>query len=64
MDKRKIKDKNLPVGFTFSFPCRQSKIDEVRVPPSEMIGFRRRRASFPSLTGDPLPLRFGIVCQN
>lgn len=31
MDKRKIKDKNLPVGFTFSFPCRQSKIDEVRM---------------------------------
>jgi hypothetical protein len=29
MEKRKIKDKKLPVGFTFSFPCRQSKIDEV-----------------------------------
>uniref|UniRef100_A0A286XG38 Phosphotransferase n=1 Tax=Cavia porcellus TaxID=10141 RepID=A0A286XG38_CAVPO len=28
MDKREIKDKNLPVGITFSFPCRQSKIDE------------------------------------
>uniref|UniRef100_A0A287D2M8 Phosphotransferase n=1 Tax=Ictidomys tridecemlineatus TaxID=43179 RepID=A0A287D2M8_ICTTR len=28
MEKKKIKDKNLPVGFTFSFPCRQSKIDE------------------------------------
>ncbi|XP_014640386.1 PREDICTED: hexokinase-1 isoform X2 [Ceratotherium simum simum] len=28
MEKRKIKDKKLPVGFTFSFPCRQSKIDE------------------------------------
>uniref|UniRef100_A0A8C2VUA0 Phosphotransferase n=1 Tax=Chinchilla lanigera TaxID=34839 RepID=A0A8C2VUA0_CHILA len=28
MDKRNIKGKNLPVGFTFSFPCRQSKIDE------------------------------------
>lgn len=32
MEKRKIKDKKLPVGFTFSFPCRQSKIDEVRMP--------------------------------
>lgn len=31
MEKKKIKDKNLPVGFTFSFPCRQSKIDEVRL---------------------------------
>lgn len=30
MEKKKIKDKKLPVGFTFSFPCRQSKIDEVR----------------------------------
>lgn len=29
MEKKKIKDKKLPVGFTFSFPCRQSKIDEV-----------------------------------
>lgn len=30
MEKRKIKDKKLPVGLTFSFPCQQSKIDEVR----------------------------------
>ncbi|XP_078499335.1 hexokinase-1 isoform X2 [Lissotriton helveticus] len=28
MDKKRIKDKKLPVGFTFSFPCRQSKLDE------------------------------------
>ncbi|XP_074088529.1 hexokinase-1 isoform X3 [Macrotis lagotis] len=28
MEKKDIKDKNLPVGFTFSFPCRQKKIDE------------------------------------
>ncbi|XP_023393622.1 hexokinase-1 [Pteropus vampyrus] len=28
MEKRKIKDKKLPVGITFSFPCQQSKIDE------------------------------------
>ncbi|XP_019339923.1 hexokinase-1 isoform X3 [Alligator mississippiensis] len=28
MEKQKIKDKKLPVGFTFSFPCRQSKLDE------------------------------------
>uniref|UniRef100_A0A7N6BVB8 Hexokinase-2 n=1 Tax=Anabas testudineus TaxID=64144 RepID=A0A7N6BVB8_ANATE len=28
MDKQKIKDKKLPVGFTFSFPCLQSKLDE------------------------------------
>lgn len=32
MEKRKIKDKQLPVGLTFSFPCRQSKIDEVSMP--------------------------------
>lgn len=30
MEKQQIKDKKLPVGFTFSFPCRQSKLDEVR----------------------------------
>nr|XP_061796336.1 hexokinase-1-like isoform X5 [Nerophis lumbriciformis] len=28
MEKQKIKDKKLPVGFTFSFPCRQTKLDE------------------------------------
>lgn len=29
MEKHSIKDKKLPVGFTFSFPCQQSKLDEV-----------------------------------
>lgn len=29
MERQKIKDKKLPVGFTFSFPCAQSKLDEV-----------------------------------
>uniref|UniRef100_A0A8C3TX06 hexokinase n=1 Tax=Catharus ustulatus TaxID=91951 RepID=A0A8C3TX06_CATUS len=28
MEKQQIKDKKLPVGFTFSFPCRQTKLDE------------------------------------
>uniref|UniRef100_A0AAY4E4J2 hexokinase n=1 Tax=Denticeps clupeoides TaxID=299321 RepID=A0AAY4E4J2_9TELE len=28
MEKHKIKDKKLPVGFTFSFPCAQTKLDE------------------------------------
>ncbi|XP_038567794.1 hexokinase-1-like isoform X1 [Micropterus salmoides] len=28
MEKQKIKDKKLPVGFTFSFPCTQTKLDE------------------------------------
>ncbi|XP_074152654.1 hexokinase-1 isoform X1 [Sminthopsis crassicaudata] len=28
MEKKNVKDKNLPVGFTFSFPCQQTKIDE------------------------------------
>lgn len=31
MEKKNIKDKKLPVGFTFSFPCQQSKIDEVKM---------------------------------
>lgn len=29
MEKHNIKDKRLPVGFTFSFPCQQTKLDEV-----------------------------------
>ncbi|XP_005988265.1 hexokinase-2 [Latimeria chalumnae] len=28
MDKLNIKDKRLPLGFTFSFPCHQTKLDE------------------------------------
>ncbi|KAB0379849.1 hypothetical protein FD755_007633, partial [Muntiacus reevesi] len=28
MDKLQIKDKKLPLGFTFSFPCVQTKLDE------------------------------------
>lgn len=31
MEKQKIKDKKIPVGFTFSFPCAQSKLDEVNI---------------------------------
>lgn len=30
MEKLQIKDKKLPLGFTFSFPCIQTKLDEVR----------------------------------
>lgn len=30
MEKHNIKDKKLPVGFTFSFPCQQTKLDEVK----------------------------------
>ncbi|XP_061735899.1 hexokinase-1-like isoform X1 [Nerophis ophidion] len=28
MEKHNIKDKKLPVGWTFSFPCQQTKLDE------------------------------------
>ncbi|KAK1891085.1 Hexokinase-1 [Dissostichus eleginoides] len=28
MEKHSIKDKKLPIGFTFSFPCQQTKLDE------------------------------------
>lgn len=31
MEKLKIKEKKLPLGFTFSFPCQQTKLDEVRI---------------------------------
>lgn len=30
MEKLNIKEKKLPLGFTFSFPCQQTKLDEVR----------------------------------
>lgn len=29
MEKMGIKEKKLPLGFTFSFPCQQTKLDEV-----------------------------------
>ena len=29
MEKMGIKKKKLPLGFTFSFPCQQTKLDEV-----------------------------------
>lgn len=29
MEKLNIKEKTLPLGFTFSFPCQQNKLDEV-----------------------------------
>lgn len=29
LDKMGMKDKKLPLGFTFSFPCQQTKLDEV-----------------------------------
>lgn len=32
MDKLQIKAKKLPLGFTFSFPCHQTKLDEVWQP--------------------------------
>lgn len=38
MEKQKIKDKKLPVGFTFSFPCAQSKLDEVNTQRKELFG--------------------------
>lgn len=53
MEKRKIKDKKLPVGFTFSFPCRQSKIDEVRM--LWGVSWFPKMATMPS--GFPLLLR-------
>lgn len=30
MESKDIKNKKLPLGFTFSFPCRQNKLEEVR----------------------------------
>lgn len=29
MEKMGIKEKKLPLGFTFSFPCQQTRLDEV-----------------------------------
>ena len=41
MEKQKIKDKKLPVGFTFSFPCAQAKLDEVKMPSHTYVHVRR-----------------------
>lgn len=30
METNNLKHKKLPLGFTFSFPCKQTKLDEVR----------------------------------
>lgn len=30
LEKLGIKNQKLPLGFTFSFPCQQTKLDEVR----------------------------------
>lgn len=30
MKNKELKHKKLPLGFTFSFPCRQTKLEEVR----------------------------------
>ena len=33
LDYMGLKGAQLPLGFTFSFPCRQTSIDKVRQPP-------------------------------
>ncbi|ERE66227.1 hexokinase-2-like protein [Cricetulus griseus] len=48
MDKLQIKAKKLPLGFTFSFPCHQTKLDEVW---RMVMKFERQRYS-----GTPSPL--------
>lgn len=50
MEKLNIKEKKLPLGFTFSFPCHQTKLDEV----GEGCGGRR---------GDVL-CRIGWLCPG
>lgn len=30
MEAKNLKHKKLPLGFTFSFPCKQTKLEEVR----------------------------------
>lgn len=30
METKNLKHKKLPLGFTFSFPCKQTKLEEVR----------------------------------
>uniref|UniRef100_A0A4W3HXF6 hexokinase n=1 Tax=Callorhinchus milii TaxID=7868 RepID=A0A4W3HXF6_CALMI len=39
MEKLGIKDQKLPLGFTFSFPCQQTKLDEVRVTLGGLTGW-------------------------
>lgn len=38
METKDIKHKKLPLGFTFSFPCKQNKLDEVR--PSVIFSYK------------------------
>lgn len=57
MEKQNIKDKKLPVGFTFSFPCAQSKLDEVSAPrarPASCLwdAVCKRAAAFPGGLAD------------
>ena len=60
MEKKKIKDKKLPVGFTFSFPCRQSRIDEVRR--SGIIRLPRHPRG--EMLRNPFPFSYWMVCVS
>uniref|UniRef100_A0A8C9NQ83 Hexokinase-2 n=1 Tax=Serinus canaria TaxID=9135 RepID=A0A8C9NQ83_SERCA len=53
LDKLQIKDKKLPLGFTFSFPCHQTKLDEVGEGLSSPSGFHTNLSSVPA---HPVPL--------
>lgn len=77
MEKKKIKDKKLPVGFTFSFPCRQSRIDEVSTlwawwAPEEPQSGKVNEPPFPTLSplllswtdGPPILYFSRNICRN
>lgn len=57
MEKLKIKDKKLPLGFTFSFPCHQTKLDEV----SEGLASLPRVVAEPGMQWDGSELSLGAI---
>lgn len=50
MEKQKIKDKKLPVGFTFSFPCAQTKLDEVKTLKLVLYSLKLKGKTLPQST--------------
>lgn len=62
MRTRELTHKKLPLGFTFSFPCRQTKLDEVRQEGWGM--WTRTREQHEILVCRSFPLLFANVCER
>lgn len=62
MRTKELTHKKLPLGFTFSFPCRQTKLDEVRQKGWGM--WTRAREQHEILVCRSFPLLFANVCER